>query len=54
MKVNPEKKLQFPDVVQSNLRPDMEVSSTQVKKLIAIELAVPLGGEMKLSPSKEN
>ena len=41
MRVDLEKKLHFPEVVHTNLRPDVVVWSKHSKKIIAIELTVP-------------
>ena len=41
MRVDLEKKLQFPEVVHTNLRPDIVLWSSQGKKIVAIELTVP-------------
>lgn len=41
MKVDLERKLQFPDVVQTTLRPDIVVWSSHGKKIVVIELTVP-------------
>ena len=41
MRVDLEKKLHFPEVVHTNLRPDIVLWSNQGKKVIAIELTVP-------------
>ena len=35
------KKMQFPDIVPTNLRPDMVLWSTSSKKVVIIELTVP-------------
>ena len=40
MKVDLERKLQFPDVVQTTLRPDIVVWSSHGKKIVVIELTV--------------
>jgi len=41
MKVDLQQKLVFPDVVQTNLRPDIVIWSTAPKKMILLELTVP-------------
>ena len=41
MKVDLERKLVFPEIVHTTLRPDVVIWSVQAKKLIAIELTVP-------------
>jgi hypothetical protein len=41
MRVDLERKLQFPEIIHTNLRPDIVLFSSQSKKIIAIELTVP-------------
>ncbi len=41
MKVDLQQKLVFPDVVQTNLRPDIVIWSTAPKKMILLELTAP-------------
>jgi hypothetical protein len=41
MKADLKKKLVFPEIVQTTLRPDIVMWSQQSKKIIAIELTVP-------------
>ena len=41
MKVDLERKLQFPEIIHTNLRPDIVIWSQKNKKIIAIELTVP-------------
>ncbi|KAH3778900.1 hypothetical protein DPMN_180377 [Dreissena polymorpha] len=41
MKVDLKQKLVFPDVVKTNLRPDIVIWSTASKKMILNELTVP-------------
>jgi len=36
-----DKKLQFPDIVQTSLRPDIVIQSTAIKQLVIVELTVP-------------
>ena len=36
-----DKKLQFPDIVQTSLRPDIVIQSTATKRLVIVELTVP-------------
>uniref|UniRef100_A0A0E9XKB5 Uncharacterized protein n=1 Tax=Anguilla anguilla TaxID=7936 RepID=A0A0E9XKB5_ANGAN len=43
MRVDLGRRLQFPQVVQTTLRPDAVLWSEEVKKLILIELTVPWG-----------
>ena len=35
-----DKKLQFPDIVQTSLRPDIVIQSTAIKQLVIVELTV--------------
>ncbi|XP_076086812.1 uncharacterized protein LOC143057392 [Mytilus galloprovincialis] len=41
LEVDLEKKMQFPDIVPTNLRPDMVLWSASSKKVVIIELTVP-------------
>ena len=41
LKVDLDRKLRFPEVVPTNLRPDMVLWSTAMKKIVIIELTVP-------------
>ena len=43
MSVDLGKKLVFPNMVQTTLRPDIVIWSTRDKRLMMIELTVPLG-----------
>jgi len=36
-----DKKLQFPDIVQTSLRPDIVIQSTATKRLVIVELTLP-------------
>ena len=36
-----DKKLQFPDIAQTSLRPDIVIKSTATKRLVIVELTVP-------------
>jgi len=44
LQANLDKKLQFPDIVQTSLRPDIVIQSTVTKHLVIVELAAPWEG----------
>ena len=40
LQVDLDKKLQFPDIVQTSLRPDIVIQSTATKRIVIVELTV--------------
>ncbi|KAH3752210.1 hypothetical protein DPMN_186823 [Dreissena polymorpha] len=54
MEVNLGKRLVFPDVVQTTLRPDIVLLSETGKKLIVIELTVPWRQGVRKEESEVN
>ncbi|XP_069114334.1 uncharacterized protein [Argopecten irradians] len=41
MRVDLDRRLVFPDIIQTNLRPDILICSTQGKKMVMVKLTVP-------------